>query len=216
MESGINVWLTTAYLAPLHYYARLLKAKTVYVEQYDNYLKQTYRNRCQIISGNGVISLSIPVDKGDHVKCFSKDIRFSFHSDWQTLHWRSLVAAYNSSPFFEYYADDLLPFFTRKWNFLFDFNSEIQFKIMELLEIEVDDIRLTEMYKTEFTTGEFDLREAIHPKKLPETIDSGYQAVPYYQVFSQKLGFVPNMSIVDLLFNMGPESTSVLRQMVDN
>ena len=215
MESEINIWLSTAYLAPLHYYAWVLQAKNVYVEQYDNYLKQTYRNRCRILSGNGVISLSIPVDKGSDAKCLSRDIRFSTHSDWQILHWRSLVAAYNSSPFFEYYTDDFLPFFTRKWNFLFDFNCEIEAKILELLEIDKD-IQVTQRYKTEFGSGELDLREAIHPKKTPESTNSDYKAIPYYQVFNQKFGFVPNLSIVDLLFNMGPESSVVLEQMIDN
>jgi hypothetical protein len=213
MESGMNVRMSVAYLAPLHYYARMLSARRVYIEQHDNYLKQTYRNRCQIVTGNGVISLSIPVDKGESVKCLSRDIGLSSHTDWQTLHWRSLVAAYNSSPFFEYYADDLLPFYEKKWDCLFDFNISIQSKILELIDAEIA-IDFTDDYKTEFGEGELDLREGIHPKKMPESEDPAYRVVPYYQVFDQKLGFIPNMSIVDLLFNMGPESREVLKKMI--
>lgn len=213
MESGMNVWMSVAYLAPLHYYARMLSAQKVYIEQHDNYLKQTYRNRCQIVTGNGVIPLSIPVEKGETLKCLSRDIRLSSHTDWQTLHWRSLVAAYNSSPFFEYYADDLFPFYECKWDFLFDFNSAIQSKILELIDAEVD-IELTVDYKTTFGVGELDLRESIHPKKMPESEDPAYKVIPYYQVFDQKFGFIPNMSIVDLLFNMGPESKGILKKMM--
>jgi hypothetical protein len=213
MESGMNVWMSVAYLAPLHYYARMLSARNVYIEQHDNYLKQTYRNRCQIVTGNGVIPLSIPVDKGESVKCLSRDIRLSSHTDWQTLHWRSLVAAYNSSPFFEYYADDLLPFYEKKWDFLFDFNISIQSKIMELIDAEIT-IGFSDDYKTAFGEGELDLREGIHPKKMPESEDPAYRVVSYYQVFDQKFGFIPNMSIVDLLFNMGSESKEVLKKMI--
>ncbi len=213
MEGGMNVWMSVAYLAPLHYYARMLAAQKVYLEQHDNYLKQTYRNRCEIVTGNGVIPLSIPVDKGDNLKCLSRDICLSEHTNWQTLHWRSLVAAYNSSPFFEYYADDLLPFYERTWHFLFDFNCEIQTKILELIDMEVD-VELTADFKTEFSQGELDLRESIHPKKKPESEDPAYKAISYYQVFDSKFGYVPNMSIVDLLFNMGPESKTILKKMI--
>jgi hypothetical protein len=213
MEGGMNVWMSVAYLAPLHYYARMLSAQKVYIEQHDNYLKQTYRNRCQIVTGNGVIPLSIPVDKGENLKCLSRNIRLSEHTNWQTLHWRSLVAAYNSSPFFEYYADDFLPFYERRWDFLFDFNIAIQSKILELVDAEVD-IEFTSDFKTEFSGGELDLRESIHPKKKPESEDPAYKVVSYYQVFDSKFGFVPNMSIVDLLFNMGPESKTVLKKMI--
>lgn len=207
------MWLSVAYLAPVYYYASALAARKVYIEQHDNYVKQTYRNRCQIVTGNGVIPLSIPVDKGDSGKCLTRDIRLSHHSDWQTLHWRSFVAAYNSSPFFEYYMDDLLPFYERKWNFLFDFDCELQSKIVELLDVDVD-ITLTESYKDTFESHQLDLRESIHPKKSPEKDDFHCQILPYYQVFDTKFGFIPNMSIIDLLFNMGPESGKLLKEMI--
>lgn len=210
----MNVWLSVAYLAPVYYYARALTAGKVYIEQHDNYVKQTYRNRCQIVTGNGVIPLSIPVDKGDSGKCLTRDIRLSQHSDWQTLHWRSFVAAYNSSPFFEYYMDDLLPFYERSWDFLFDFDYELQSKILELLDVE-EDISFTASYKEIFADGECDLREYIHPKKSPEKDDSNYSILPYYQVFDTKFGFIPNMSIIDLLFNMGPESGKLLKEMIN-
>lgn len=213
MEGGMNVWLSVAYLAPVHYYARILTAKKIFLEQHDNYLKQTFRNRCCIVTGNGVIPLSIPVDKGgEGGKCLYRDIRFSTHNNWQTLHWRSLVAAYNSSPFFEYYVDDFLPFYERGWQFLFDFNYELQLKMLTLLDIETD-LELTDEYAPTYQGG-LDLRDSIHPKIEPTSVDPAYQSIRYYQVFESKFGFVPNMSIVDLLFNMGPEAKLVLNKMI--
>ena len=205
--------MSTAYLAPLHYYARMMSARKVYIEQHENYLKQSYRTRCQIMSANGVIPLSIPVDKGDLLKCPIREVKISSHANWQILHWRSLTAAYNSSPFFEYYADDLVPFFEKKWEFLFDFNTELQQKVLSLIDIEVN-VSFTETYQDNYAQFGLDFREKIHPKKLPETVDNEYVNVPYYQVFDSKFGFVPNMSILDLLFNMGTESSYVLGQMI--
>lgn len=212
MGGGITVYLSAAYLAPLHYYARMLAAEKVFIEQHDHYLKQTYRNRCQIVAANGVISLSIPVDKGDLLKCPMREIRISSHSDWQTLHWRSLVAAYNSSPFFEYYADEFISFFEKPWKYLFDFDIALQEKILSLMEI-APSISFTEDFRSVFGGADLDLRESIHPKKRAED-DSAYRIVPYYQVFEQRFGFVPNMSILDLLFNMGPETPLILHQMI--
>ena len=200
---GNNVYLSSACLAPVQYYAVLAHCP-VFIERHDNYLKQTYRNRYLIASASGVMPLTIPVVKpnvprlGNAVRLM-RDVRISTHADWQTLHWRAMEAAYNSSPFFEYYRDDLLPFYQKRWHFLLDFNTEIQAKMIELLDIDTD-IRFTDEYVA-FPDNATDLREAIHPGK-----STGFVAMPYYQVFSQRLGFLPNLSIVDLLFNMGNEA----------
>ncbi len=202
----LTIFLSSAYLAPIQYYSKLAHFP-VCVEQHCNYVKQTYRNRCNIASANGVMPLTIPVDKGNKEKCLTRDIRISTHEDWQTLHWRTIVSAYNSTPFFEYYQDDLIPFYEKKWEFLFDFNNEIQQKIIELLDIDVN-IQFTKEYKTDFGACEIDLREAIHPKK--EVHDENFCLKPYYQVFENKFGFLSNLSIIDLLFNMGNEAAIVL------
>ena len=129
-ERMSGICLTSAYLAPVEYYAVLAAAETVYLEHCDYYVKQTYRNRCHIAAANGVMALSIPVEKATKEKILTRDIRISDHSDWQTQHWRSIESAYNSTPFFEYYKDDLLPFYEKKWTFLYDFNLEIQRKVL--------------------------------------------------------------------------------------
>jgi len=197
--------LTSAYLAPVSYYVALANAEQVFIERCDYYVKQTYRNRCHIAAANGVMALSIPVEKASGSKVLTRDIRISEHSDWQIQHWRSIESAYNSTPFFEYYKDDLWPFYEKKWNFLWDFNQEIQSKIFELLDI-TPSIQFTGEYKTTLEENILDFREAIHPKKSNFTDD----LKSYYQVFESKFGFQPDLSIIDLLFNMGNESQLII------
>ena len=200
-----NICLTSAYLAPVEYYSALAKADTVFLEHCEFYEKQSYRNRCNIAGANGQLALTIPVEKSKGARMLTRDVRISEHSDWQLQHWRSIESAYNSTPFFEYYKDDLLPFYEKDWTFLWDFNAEIQSKVLELLDLQVD-IQLTKEYKVDFDENVLDARNSIHPKK--ET-DTG-SLKNYYQVFEQRFGFIPNLSIIDLLFNMGNESILVL------
>lgn len=200
-----NICLTSAYLAPVEYYSALAKADTVFLEHCEFYEKQSYRNRCNIAGANGQLALTIPVEKSKGARMLTRDVRISEHSDWQLQHWRSIESAYNSTPFFEYYKDDLLPFYEQDWTFLWDFNIEIQAKMLELLDLQVD-IQLTKEYKVDFDENVLDARNSIHPKK--ET-DTG-SLKKYYQVFEQRFGFIPNLSSIDLLFNMGNESILVL------
>ena len=200
-----QICLSLAYLAPVEYYTALVKAETVFLENCDYYVKQTYRNRCHIAAANGPMALSIPVEKSSAEKVLTRDIRISEHNDWQIQHWRSIESAYNSTPFFEYYKDDLLPFYEKKWDFLWDFNTEIQSKILELLDVQPT-ILLTKEYKVTLDENSLDLRESIHPKKENPFGTSK----TYYQVFEQRLGFQPNLSIIDLLFNMGNESQLII------
>jgi hypothetical protein len=199
-----NFLLSTAYLAPIEYYVVLANSERILLEQHEYYQKQSYRNRCRIATANGIMDLSIPVDSAG--KTLIRDLRISDHNNWQTHHWRSIETAYNSSPFFEYYADDFRPFFEKKWLFLWDFNLALFNKTLELLDIETK-IELTEQYKPETSDNFLDLRAAIHPKK-----EISLLLKPYYQVFETKFGFMPNMSIIDLLFNMANEAQLILKK----
>jgi len=201
----MTVRLSTAYLAPVEYYRMLANAEQVIIETADNYVKQTYRNRCVIASANGPQTLSIPVIKPDSPKCLTKDIRIADHGEWQHLHWNAIVSAYNSSPFFEYYADDFRPFYEKKTVFLFDFNERLRELVCSLLDITPKVVYSAE-YRRGLAGNEWDLRDLIHPKKALVT----NIFLPYYQVFEQKRGFQANLSIIDLLFNMGPEAIFVL------
>ena len=209
MEKG-TIYHSSAYLAPVEYYTKLLAYKRIYVEECDHYMKQTYRNRCTIAAPDGPLALSVPILKPDTLKCAMKDIRISDHGNWRHLHWNALESAYNHTPFFEYYKDDFRPFYEQKYDFLTDFNENLCRLVCSLIGLEPQMERTTD-YKTTFAPDEDDFRERIHPKKNFLTEDPDFCPQPYYQVFQERLGFLPNLSIVDLLFNMGPESLTVLQ-----
>ncbi|MDO9152883.1 MAG: WbqC family protein [Paludibacter sp.] len=196
------ICLSTAYLGTVEYYVALNCADKIFIEQHEHYVKQSYRNRCRIATPNGILDLSIPVEKTG--KELIQDVRISEHSNWQTHHWRSIETAYNSSPFFEYYKDDLQPFYEIKWKYLWDFNMEIQLKVFELLDIEPK-IEFTRNFELIGDNHILDFRNSIHPKNNANCI-----LKPYYQVFEQKFGFISNLSIIDLLFNMGNESQLII------
>lgn len=206
----MDIYLSSAYLAPVEYYAKLLEYDRVYIERSDNYIKQTYRNRCSIVAANGIMPLSIPVEKPQSVKCLTRDIRIAEHGNWRHLHWNSIVSAYNSTPFFEYYLDELRPFYEKRFEFLFDYNEQLRELVCSWIGIQTDHIRYTDDFKIEFEDHEHDFREIIHPKKKWRDLDPAFISTPYYQVFQEKWGFVHNQSILDLVFNMGNESILVL------
>lgn len=210
-DSADTVYLSSAYLAPIQYYSKLIHYKQVYIESACNYMKQTYRNRCNIAAANGELSLTIPVDKGAELKCKTKDIRIANQTDWQRQHWRSIESAYKTSPFFDYYQDDFRPFFEKEWKFLWDFNSQIQQLVLSLLELNIS-VNQTTTFNKHVQEHAVDARELIHPKKDALTTDTHFKSIAYYQVFAEKNGFIPNLSIIDLLFNMGNEARLVLKQ----
>lgn len=204
-----TIYLSSAYLAPVEYYSKLKAYDKIYIEQHDHYVKQTYRNRCNVAGPEGVLSLSVPIIRPDTPKCAMKDIRISDHGNWRHLHWNAIESAYNNTPFFEYYKDDLRPFYENKYTFLADFNEELRCKICELMDISPV-VEHTASYHTDFLPDEADYREVIHPKKDYTEVDKDFLPKPYYQVFESRHGFLPNLSVIDLLFNMGPESVLVL------
>ncbi len=206
-----RILLSTAYFAPIQYYSKFLNYKEVYIEQFEHFNKQTYRNRCIILGGNGPIQLVVPVVKGRGRKILIKDLKISYDTEWQRNHWRTIFSAYNSSPFFEFYKDDIQPFFESKHKFLFDFNLKIHELICELIEIENNTILTIDFEKVPDNT--LNCRENISPKIHPLN-DLEFQPQKYTQVFSDKLGFVTNLSILDLIFNEGPNSYSVLESSI--
>lgn len=192
----------SSYFAPVSHYAAMLREGSVVVEQFDHYVKQTLRNRQCIVGPNGVQTLSIPVQKPDTPKAYMRDIRISDHGNWRHLHWNALVASYGKSPFFEYYADDIRPFYeSGKTPFLVDFNEEILRTMLRLLDMEEVDVRRTDSYQGQ-AAGASSIDKPVEVK-----------TVPYYQVFQARHGFTADLSILDLLFNMGPESLIVLHNM---
>lgn len=208
-----QVLLSSAYLAPVQYYSKLIFYNQIFIERFETYHKQSYRNRCIILAANGPLVLSIPVLGGPGAKDPMHSLQLSYDHNWQHLHWNSIVSAYKNSPFFDYYADDLAPFYhAKKWKYLIDFNTEIQNVLLKAINL-TPSIEYTYSYlkAQEVPEGVEDYRYSIHPKSQKQLLDERFVAVPYTQVFSDKFPFYPNLSILDLLMNEGPETLSILK-----
>lgn len=199
MSSG--VLLSTAYLPPINWMQHFLNNESVLIEAHEHFQKQSYRNRCEILSANGKLALSIPLIKQSDKEVISLK-RINYAEKWQMNHWRAITSAYKNSPYFEYFEEDLKPFYTQQYDLLFEYNNALLKLILKLWRIKKD-ILHTENYVKEFSG--LDLREAIHPKQKPEAVFK-----PYHQVFSDKHGFVSNLSCIDLLFNQGMSGLELL------
>jgi hypothetical protein len=204
--------LSTAYLAPVQYYTKLISYEHIYIEYFENYSKQSYRNRCTIQSTNGSLDLSIPVTKESVLKVFTKDVKIDNNSRWKQMHIRALESAYRSSPYFLYYADDLLALYEKNYTFLVDLNNDFQKTILKFMNVEVD-IQFTSNYK-ELPFSFDDFSDSIHPKIRMKKPDNDFHPKNYYQVFETRFGFVTNLCIADLLFNMGPNSLEILKNSI--
>lgn len=200
-----SVLLSSAYLAPIEYYQAIAQNDATIIEQYDHFEKQTYRNRCRILTCNQVMDLVVPIIRPKE-RCPFKEIKISYTEKWQQTHWRAIESAYNKSPFFEYYKEDYEPFYTKKYDYLIDLNQGLMETTMELIHLYAP-ISLSETYqKGDELVGITDMRRSFHPKQIHTKTNK-----PYYQVFDQKFGFQPHLSIIDLLFNMGPETILYLK-----
>lgn len=195
------------YFGTVLHFMELVKPAAIYLENEDNYQKQTYRNRTNIYGANGLLSLNIPVKhlNSPGVKQHQKyrDVRIENDFKWQQQHWKSLKAAYQTSPFFEFYEDDLAPLFQNKETFLMDFNYKCFDLVCDCLQLIIPYTKTTEFVKK--PVGMIDRRDLINAKKMVEIL-------PYPQVFQEKTGFLHNLSILDLLFNEGPNSVNYLRK----
>jgi len=172
----------------------------IVVEQFENFPKQTFRTRTQIATANGVLDLLVPIQHGKKQRQVMKDVLINYDHPWQRLHWLSLQTAYRSSAYFEFYEDDFRGFYEKEYSHLLEFHVDQLKLILKLLKINRE-ILLSEKYEVE-SPNEIDYRKAIHPK-MPSLLQ---QQKPYYQLFEDKNGFRPELSIIDLLFSQGPQS----------
>lgn len=204
MSKSESIILSTSYLGPIEYFAQLLMANKIIIDPNEHYQKQTYRNRCVVATANGKQPLIIPVKKpnGNHTKV--KDVLIDYAEPWQKLHWGAIMSAYSHSPFLLYYQDALEPFYQKQYKFLFDYNQQLLDLVLDFLKRKLE-IEIPENYIEKVTPGMLDFRNAFSPKK-----SSVQEFPPYIQVFSEKHGFYPNLSILDLLLNEGPAAKEYL------
>ncbi len=219
------VLLTTAYFPPIEYLAAIanecrfnpgmteVEPAVVYIEACEHYVKQSWRNRCRFYAADGAQTLNFPVRHEDFGKPISQ-MRIDWKTDWLTRHERAIISAYRTSPYFEYYQDELFAILDSRPELMLDFNTQILKFFLRKTGIPAD-IRFTSEWEAVSIEGHkaTDLREAIHPKR-PNSIlkDLGLE-IPYWQVFSPKHGFIPGLSIMDLLFNEGPDSICYLKNL---
>jgi len=192
------------YLPPVEYFTIMNNYKAdILLEKEEHFPKQTYRNRANICSPDGILTLTVPVIKGakNHTKI--KDVKISYDFQWQRLHWMGLQACYRRSAYFEYYEDDFAPFYENKEIFLFDYNQQLLQLLLKLTKIKTQ-LTYTETYEPDYPALT-DLRNTISPKDV-----LNFEQKPYFQVFEEKQGFMKNLSIVDLLFNQGPQALGYL------
>jgi len=202
IENGVV--LPMFYLPPVQYFIELKKHQAnIIIEREEHFPKQSYRNRTNICSPDGVLALVVPVVKGSKNHTKIKDVRISYDFKWQRLHWMSLQACYRSSAYFEYYEDEFAPFYENKETFLFDYNEQLLHLLLKLTKIKAP-VTYTQTYEGEYPHLA-DLRSSISPKNK-----NNMEQKIYYQVFEEKNGFLKNLSIVDLLFNQGPQAINYL------
>jgi hypothetical protein len=187
----------------------MVNAQEITFEMDDSFLKQTYRNRTYIYGANGKLALNIPVIHSQKNRQKYRDVKIFNEEKWQSLHWKSLLSAYRTSPFFEYYEDELQPLFTKNTDYLLDFNFKCFEVICDCLQLELNTSKTAIYQKT--VEGKTDFRYLVNAKKeTPQQFDN------YTQVFNNKHGFIPNLSILDLLFSEGPNTINYLESQTIN
>ena len=189
--------IVPAYLPPVSFFKKIINLKTLYFSISTNYQKQTYRNRCIICTPNGIQNLIIPIKHNQNNKSYNKTEIYN-QLNWQKNHWKAIKSAYNSSPFFEYYLDDFDLFFKKEYKLLYNFNYDIFLQILKCIELNIN------VRKTNKIVNYIDLKKILDPKKDRENYNN------YSQVFIRKNGFHSDLSIIDLIFNLGPRTIEYL------
>ena len=194
------------YLPQPIYFALLLKEPDLEIDGYEHFVKQSYRNRCRILTANSVDELSIP-GLGVTKKIITKDIRIDYSQKWLNRNWRAIQSAYGKAPFFEYYAEDMLAVYNKKHKFLFDLTHELLTQCLDFLQLEIN-LKFTSRYQDLKKEPLNDFRSKIRPKSNPDILNT-YNQISYQQVFGNN--FVNNLSVIDLIFCEGPQAGEMIK-----
>jgi hypothetical protein len=197
-----EILISTAYFPPAEYFSLIRNAGNILIEQEENYIRQTYRNRCKILESKGILVLSVPVMKGTLIKAPIKDVTIDYTKRWQQVHIKAITSSYSRSPYFQFYFEQIEKILQKNHKFLLDLNDELLHKCLEILKMNKC-VTHTYSFKPDNVT-DHDFRYRISPKEI-----SDYSCRPYIQVFGQN-GFIPGLSILDLIFNIGPEASDYL------
>ncbi|MDD2634835.1 MAG: WbqC family protein [Bacteroidales bacterium] len=203
-----RVILNSAYFPNIQYISKFMLHDEISIEQMDTYAKQTYRNRCEILTANGSLSLTVPVVK--NFRTHTKDILIDYSEEWQKKQNRAILSAYKNSAFYDHYFPEFECFFIKKEKFLIDLNIKILNTLLDCIGISKNYTITKDYIKSPKST--IDLRDKIHPKPSKKFYDIGFKPAPYYQVFQDKHGFMSNLSIIDLLFNEGPLTLNIIKK----
>lgn len=198
----MNILIHPTYFPNIAHFTAIVKAKEVTFEMDDNFLKQTYRSRTYIYASNGKLLLNIPVIHTQKNRQKYRDVKIAQDTNWQLLHWKSLISAYSTSPFFEFYKDELQPLFEMKTNFILDFNLKCFEIICDCLQLDINQSKTATYQK--IVDNKQDFRYLVNAKSQSPQFEN------YTQVFSNKHGFINNLSILDLLFNEGTNAITYL------
>ena len=198
----------SVYIGNIDYYATLIKHQHIVFEQHEYFEKQSFRSRCCIYGANGLLSLFVPTKKIKGQRRIMKDVKIEYAENWQKLHRKSFESAYRSSPYFEYYEHDFIPLLEQKHDFLLDLNDAFHQFICSKLQLDISS-KASEAY-IQHPENMADYRSTIHPKLAP--VNPNVTQKEYPQVFDTKYGFIPNLSVLDLLFNEGPNAAALLQE----
>jgi hypothetical protein len=198
-----NLLVSTAYLPPVEYFSLISHTDEIFIETEENYLKQSYRNRCYILEAHGPQLLTVPVLQGSQHKTPIKDIKIDYSKRWQQVHLRAISASYRASPYFQFYFESIEKIISKKADYLFDLNMELTESLLKMMKIETQLTYTTYFQPVE--NNENDFRYKLSPKN-----ESDFLTREYIQVFNNNNTFVKGLSIIDLIFNMGPEAVDYL------
>jgi hypothetical protein len=207
----VNASLPVHYLPSVQYFSKFLLYDKIILDDKEGFERQTYRNRCYIAGANGKLPLIIPIQNRGNGQ-LTKNVKIDNTNNWQRIHWQSVRSAYGKAPFFEYYADHFLPMFTTRFELLFSFDLELLKLLKKLIGIE--ELKIVLASETDPAENLIPAGEFIHPKK-DFTGDKTFHPARYLQAFEERLGFLPNLSIIDALFNLGPGTTEYLGKCLD-